>query len=115
MANRKIVITTLKKCLAFESDLTCFDVNTTASILAVCVEKTIHVWNLENYNLLNTVKLVIQSWRFDLLNLQHGNINSSGSLEEIHIEVRADWASSFIFENLVLTIYLFQETFFLAV
>ncbi|KAL5032823.1 hypothetical protein BDEG_20886 [Batrachochytrium dendrobatidis JEL423] len=55
VANRRIVISTLKKSLAFDSSISCFDINIMAGILAICIGKMIHVWNCETYILKNSL------------------------------------------------------------
>nr|KAJ3419641.1 hypothetical protein HK105_006707 [Polyrhizophydium stewartii] len=54
VANRKIVITLLKKSLAFDVAVSCFDVNLMAGIMATCAGRVIHVWNVETYILKNS-------------------------------------------------------------
>ncbi|KAH9267221.1 hypothetical protein BASA84_000763 [Batrachochytrium salamandrivorans] len=54
VANRRIVITMLKKSLAFDGSISCFDINRMASIMAVCVNRVIHIWDIETYILKNS-------------------------------------------------------------
>lgn len=47
VANRKIIVTTLKKSLRFDIDITCFDINVRVGLMALCAGKIIHVVNME--------------------------------------------------------------------
>ncbi|KAI8930280.1 hypothetical protein BC831DRAFT_433258 [Entophlyctis helioformis] len=55
VANRRVVITTLKKSLAFDLNISAFDINLMASLLVICAGRIIHVWNVETLILKNSV------------------------------------------------------------
>ncbi|KAL2918171.1 hypothetical protein HK105_202098 [Polyrhizophydium stewartii] len=92
VANRKIVITLLKKSLAFDVAVSCFDVNLMAGIMATCAGRVIHVWNVETYILKNSVRRArICTIRSCCINIVGSMIVTSGDDKRIIIWSVEKW------------------------
>jgi hypothetical protein len=57
VANRHIVITTLKQSLKFDLNVNCFDISLVAKLLFVCAGKIIYIFNSETNILKNEVSV----------------------------------------------------------
>jgi hypothetical protein len=55
IANRHVIITTLKQSLKFDLDVTCFDISLASRLLFVCSGKVVYVFNSETNILKNEV------------------------------------------------------------
>ncbi|KAI8908947.1 WD40-repeat-containing domain protein [Gorgonomyces haynaldii] len=99
VANRKIVVTTLKKSLRFDVDISCFDINAKFGIMAVCAGRTISIINLETLVLRNQLgkaggNLHKNGINGCSINLQGTHIATCGNDKRIIVWSMETWKAS---------------------